>query len=88
MLSSAGLPTNPKINIDEYGNRGEQVSSGSAWWIARLERYNAAGLRGNWLGGTQLHDFMASLLGKTNVNSATGTGYYANGQYQVSICYL
>ncbi|KAG8868897.1 hypothetical protein FRB98_003162 [Tulasnella sp. 332] len=37
------------------------------------------GLRGNWASGAQLHDFLAGLLGKTNVNSATGTGYFANG---------
>lgn len=37
------------------------------------------GLRGNWASGAQLQDFLAGLLGKTNVNSVTGTGYYANG---------
>ncbi|RHZ54011.1 glycoside hydrolase family 39 protein [Aspergillus thermomutatus] len=80
-----GLPGRP-ININEYAVYNEQVPAGSAWWIAQLERINAHGLRGNWLSGYMLHDFLASLLGKPNAEtaySATGTGYYPNGDYQV-----
>lgn len=65
--------------IDEYGTVAEEVPGGSAWWISRLERYNMYGLRGNWASGAQLHDFLAGLLGKTDVTSATGAGYYPNG---------
>jgi len=83
LLESNRLPTNIQINIDEYGVFNEQVPSGAAWWISRLERFNAFGLRGNWLSTTQLHDFLASLLGKTNVNDATGTGYFPNAEWQV-----
>ncbi|KAG8871126.1 hypothetical protein FRB97_008999 [Tulasnella sp. 331] len=82
MLESYGLVVGEFI-IDEYGTSGEQVPSGAAWWISRLERFNMYGLRGNWASGAQLHDFLAGLLGKTNVNSATGTGYFANGEYNV-----
>lgn len=82
-----GLPPKP-ININEYGVWDEQVPAGSAWWIAQLERINAYGVRGNWLGGDQLHDFLASLLSKPdNPNSgsysATSGGYFPNGDYQV-----
>ena len=35
------------INIDEYATPSEQVPSGVALWISRLERYNTIGLRGN-----------------------------------------
>lgn len=73
-----GLPSKP-ININEYAVFNEQVPSGSAWWIAQLERINAHGVRGNWLSGTNLHDYLASLLGKTG----STTGYYPNGDYQV-----
>ncbi|KAH8771764.1 glycoside hydrolase superfamily [Diaporthe sp. PMI_573] len=73
-----GLPSKP-ININEYAVFNEQVPSGSAWWIAQLERINAHGLRGNWLSGSNLHDYLASLLGKTGSTS----GYYPNGDYQV-----
>ncbi|KAG8995203.1 hypothetical protein FRB94_009341 [Tulasnella sp. JGI-2019a] len=78
MLNSYGLTVGEFI-IDEYGTSAEQVPSGAAWWISRLERYNMSGMRGNWASGAQLHDFLAGLLGKTDVDSATGTGYFANG---------
>ncbi|KAJ3882510.1 glycoside hydrolase family 39 protein [Lentinula edodes] len=82
MLSSHGLATKP-IVIDEYGVFAEQCPGGSAWWISRLERYNVPGLRGNWLSGTELHDFFASLLWKSDPTDATATGYWTNGDYQV-----
>lgn len=50
------------------------------WWIAQLERVNAFGLRGNWLSGYRLHDFMSNLVSKPNAdNSAynyTQAGYF------------
>ncbi|KAK0494782.1 glycoside hydrolase family 39 protein [Armillaria luteobubalina] len=82
LLSQFSLPQK-QIIINEYGVFAEQNPAGAAWWIARLERYNVPGLRGNWLSTTQLHDFLASLLGKTDVNDATGTGYWPNGEWQV-----
>jgi len=86
MLKTYGLPIKP-LNIDEYSTYPEQVPSGSAWWISQLERVNAHGLRGNWLSGDQLHDFMASLLSKPNATTSsynyTEGGYFPNGDYQV-----
>ncbi|OKL55462.1 hypothetical protein UA08_09318 [Talaromyces atroroseus] len=83
--STYGLPSKP-ININEYAVFDEQVPAGSAWWISQLERIDAHGLRGNWLSGYELHDFMASLLSKpgadTSSYSATATGYFPNGDYQ------
>jgi hypothetical protein len=75
MLKTYGLPLKP-LNVDEYATYAEQVPAGTAWWISQLERVNAIGLRGNWLSTTQLHDFMASLLGKTVLTNPTGTGYF------------
>lgn len=85
ILSKYQLPQKP-VNINEYAVFNEQVPSGAAWWISQLERVNAIGLRGNWLSANQLHDFLASLLSKPGAPdnySATGTGYYTNGEYQV-----
>jgi hypothetical protein len=86
MLQTYKLPVKP-LNIDEYAIFSEQVPAGSAWWISQLERVNAHGLRGNWLSGWQLHDFMGSLVSKPNADnsnySPTGGGYYPNGDYQV-----
>ncbi|KAF4951709.1 hypothetical protein FSARC_12832 [Fusarium sarcochroum] len=72
-----------QVNINEYAVFSQQVASGAAWWISRLERYNYIGLRGNWIMGCGLHDFMASLLGKSDANSCTGGGYVPNGEFQV-----
>ncbi|KAJ7584046.1 glycoside hydrolase family 39 protein [Mycena floridula] len=82
MLNAAGLAVGEFV-IDEYGTLAEQCPSSAAWWISRLERFNMSGMRGNWLSLAQLHDFFASLLGKTDVNNPTGTGYFSNGEYQV-----
>ncbi|KAF4445694.1 hypothetical protein F53441_10600 [Fusarium austroafricanum] len=72
-----------QVNINEYGGSSQQVATGAAWYISRLERYNYIGLRGNWINGCGLHDFMASLLGKSNDNSCTAGGYFPNGEFQV-----
>jgi len=87
LLDTYNLPIRP-INIDEYSTSPEQVPSASAWWIAQLERVDAHGLRGNWLSGWELHDFLASLLSKPNAANITaynetGGGYWPNGDYQV-----
>lgn len=85
LLAKYNLPSRP-ININEYGLWSEQVPSGSAWWIFQLERINAHGLRGNWLSGYQLHDFMASLISKPDAlaaYSANSTSYYPVGDYEV-----
>lgn len=79
MQEKVGLSTSVPIVIDEYGVIPEQCPGGSAWWISRLERYNIPGLRGNWLSGTELHDFFASLLWKPDPTVWTDTGYWANG---------
>jgi len=88
MQEQHGLSTSVPIVIDEYGVIAEQCPGGSAWWISRLERYNVPGLRGNWLSGTELHDFFASLLWKPDPTVSTDTGYWANGDWQVYAYYF
>jgi hypothetical protein len=86
LLSTYGLPER-QISINEYAVRDQQVPAGAAWFISQCERHRAYGLRGNWLSGWELHDYMASLLGKPNAGtddySPTEAGYYPNGEYQV-----
>lgn len=85
LLVQYKLPLRP-ININEYSVFAEQVPSGSAWWISQLERIDAHGLRGNWLSGYQLHDFIASLISKPDAladYSPTTIDYYPTGDYQV-----
>ncbi|KAJ6616723.1 glycoside hydrolase family 39 protein [Mycena sp. CBHHK59/15] len=76
LLNTYGLAVGEFV-IDEYANTGEQNPASSAWWISRFERYNMNGLRGNWLGGSNLQDFLAELLWKN------GSTYFANGMWQV-----
>jgi hypothetical protein len=64
LLTTYNLPER-QININEDANFDEQLPAGTAWWLSRLERYDAIGLRGNWLGGTALHDLFANILTKT-----------------------
>ncbi|KAH7360654.1 glycoside hydrolase superfamily [Rhexocercosporidium sp. MPI-PUGE-AT-0058] len=85
LLKTYGLPNKP-INIDEYATYDEMCPAGAAWWISQLERVNAIGLRGNWLSGNKLHDFMASLISKPNAESnysPTAGDYFPNGEFQV-----
>lgn len=56
-----GLPDRP-IDINEYAWPDEQHPANTAWYIAQLERHNLRGLRANWGGGGNLHDFMANLI--------------------------
>lgn len=89
LLRQLGLPSKP-VNINEYGIPSEQNPGTSAWYISRLERYNATGLRGNWASHYSLHDYFANLLGKPGATNdctssacnATG-GYWGNSEYNV-----
>jgi hypothetical protein len=70
-LDSRGIAHPRPYQINEYGASNEQNPGDGAWYIARLERAGADGLRANWAGGQNLHNDLASLL---THNSA--------GQYQ------
>ncbi|KAJ5699139.1 hypothetical protein N7462_001144 [Penicillium macrosclerotiorum] len=83
LLKTYGLPER-QININEYANYAEQIPAGAAWWISRLERYDAFGLRGNWLSGWTLHDLMANLLTKkSDPSDYNATDYASAPEYQV-----
>lgn len=49
-------------DANEYGTSSEQNPGHSAWFIARLERANMDGLRGNWGQGAGLYAGMADLV--------------------------
>ncbi|XVQ89403.1 ricin-type beta-trefoil lectin domain protein [Microbispora siamensis] len=61
-LNSRGIPHPRPYQINEYGASDEQNPADGAWYIARLERAGADGLRANWAGGSNLHNDLASLL--------------------------
>ncbi|WP_230393872.1 RICIN domain-containing protein [Plantactinospora alkalitolerans] len=70
-LDSRGIPHPRPYQINEYGASNEQNPGDGSWYIARLERAGADGLRANWAGGGNLHNDLGNLLTR---NSA--------GQYQ------
>jgi hypothetical protein len=70
-LNSRGIAHPRPYQINEYGATNEQNPGDGAWYIARLERAGADGLRANWAGGQNLHNDLANLLTRNS-----------SGQYQ------
>ncbi|NAS27160.1 beta-xylosidase [Herbidospora sp. NEAU-GS84] len=61
-LNSRGIPHPRPYQINEYGAPDEQNPADGAWYISRLERAGADGLRAHWGGGGNLHNDIANLL--------------------------
>ncbi|CAM3312301.1 RICIN domain-containing protein [Kibdelosporangium persicum] len=61
-LDSRGIPHPRPYQINEYGLPDEQNPGDGSWYIARLERAGADGLRANWASGGNLHNDLANLL--------------------------
>jgi hypothetical protein len=61
-LDPRGIPHPRPYQINEYAAPDEQNPGDGSWYIARLERAGADGLRANWAGGGNLHDHLAGLL--------------------------
>ncbi len=52
-LDPRGIAHPRPYQINEYGATDEQNPADGAWYVARLERARADGLRANWAGGRQ-----------------------------------
>ncbi|GLI02534.1 cellulose binding domain-containing protein [Phytohabitans aurantiacus] len=61
-LDSRGIPHPRPYQINEYGSSSEQNPGDGSWYIARLERAGADGLRANWASGGNLHNDLGNLL--------------------------
>ncbi|GAB3891202.1 RICIN domain-containing protein [Kibdelosporangium lantanae] len=61
-LDARGIPHPRPYQINEYGASNEQNPGDGAWYIARLERAGADGLRANWASGGNLHNDLGNLL--------------------------
>ncbi|KAH6962497.1 glycoside hydrolase family 39 protein [Ilyonectria sp. MPI-CAGE-AT-0026] len=70
------LPWRP-VHVNEYAWPDEQQPATSAWYISQLERHDIRGLRANWEGGSNLHNFMGNLIANN------GEYYYPNGDYRL-----
>ena len=64
MLASRGIRNARRYSINEYASYGEQNAADAAWYLTRLERADAEGLRANWGLGRALNDYLANLLVK------------------------
>ncbi|WP_310742366.1 ricin-type beta-trefoil lectin domain protein [Microbispora sp. H13382] len=77
-LGSRGIPHPRPYQINEYGASNEQNPGDGSWYIARLERAGADGLRANWAGGGNLHNDLGNLL----VRNSSGQ-YQPKGEWWV-----
>jgi hypothetical protein len=75
LLEEYSLPQR-SIDVNEYAAVEEQNPANSVYYLAQLERHNIRGLRANWGGGKELHDYMANLI-------ANNGEYYPNGEWQL-----
>ena len=80
-LAAAGLTNTRAYQINEYATPSMQSPGGGAWFIGRLERAGADGLRGNWASGTALHDNEASLLTKNSAGQYLPLGEWFMYRY-------
>ncbi|MET9000151.1 RICIN domain-containing protein [Amycolatopsis sp. NPDC004169] len=75
-LGARGIAHPRPYQINEYGASNEQNPGDGSWYIARLERAGADGLRANWASGGNLHNDLGNLL----VRNSTGR-YLPKGEW-------
>ncbi len=61
-LDRRGIPHPRPYQINEYGWTTEQNPGDGSWYITRLERAGADGLRANWASTNNLHNDLGNLL--------------------------
>ncbi|MEU4215767.1 RICIN domain-containing protein [Actinoplanes sp. NPDC026623] len=61
-LGARGIAHPRPYQINEYGGTSEQNPGDGSWYIARLERAGADGLRANWASTNNLHNDLGNLL--------------------------
>ncbi|MFJ5999904.1 RICIN domain-containing protein [Streptomyces sp. NPDC092370] len=65
-LAARSMTTSRPFQVNEYESPTEQNPGRGGWYISRLERAGADGLRANWASANNLHDFQAKLLTKNS----------------------
>ena len=66
-LKDAGIEYTAPFMINEYGSINQEQPSGSSWQISQHERNEAWGLKSNWRGEGEIHDYLANIIGKASV---------------------
>ncbi|QQM38258.1 RICIN domain-containing protein [Streptomyces liliifuscus] len=80
-LAAAGLTNTRPYQINEYAPLDMQHPGGGAWYIGRLERAGADGLRANWASGRNLHDYAANLLTRNSAGQYVPLGEWFMYRY-------
>ncbi|MFI2435720.1 RICIN domain-containing protein [Streptomyces sp. NPDC018693] len=80
-LAAAGLTNTRPYQINEYAGREQQHPGGGGWFISRLERAGADGMRANWGWGPNLHDYAANLLTKNSSGQYLPLGEWFTYRY-------
>ena len=62
LLDARALPHTRPFQINEYASTSEQNPGDTAWYITRLERAGAQGLRAHWGSSQNLHNDLANML--------------------------
>ncbi|MEO3748040.1 RICIN domain-containing protein [Plantactinospora sp. B5E13] len=89
-LDPRGIAHPRPYQINEYGAPEEQNPADGAWYISRLERARADGLRANWAGGGNLHNDLGNLLVRNSAGQHQPKGewwayrYYASQTGQIA----
>ncbi|MEU7613552.1 RICIN domain-containing protein [Micromonospora sp. NPDC049204] len=83
-LDPRGIPHPRPYQINEYGAPDEQNPADGAWYIARLERARADGLRANWASGGSLHNDLGNLLIRNSAGQHQPKGEWWNYRYYAS----
>jgi hypothetical protein len=89
IIDSRGIPHPRPYQINEYGAGNEQNPGDGAWYIARLERAGADGLRANWASAGNLHNDLGNLLVRNSAGQHQPKGewwvyhYYASQTGQI-----
>ncbi|MFJ8958333.1 RICIN domain-containing protein [Lentzea sp. NPDC102401] len=73
-LDARGIPHPRPYQINEYGASNEQNPGDGAWYIARLERAGADGLRANWASAGNLHNDLGNLLVRNSAGQHQSKG--------------
>ena len=90
-LDSRGIAHPRPYQINEYGAPNEQNPGDGAWYIARLERAGADGLRANWASGGNLHNDLGNLLIRNSAGQYQPKGewwvyrFYASQTGQIAV---
>ncbi|MFG1885654.1 RICIN domain-containing protein [Micromonospora sp. NPDC049102] len=88
-LDPRGIPHPRPYQINEYGASNEQNPADGAWYISRLERAGADGLRANWASAGNLHNDLGNLLVRNSAGQHQPKGewwvyrYYASQAGQI-----